>query len=96
MILLKHGTGPVGRKSCPGTMRRDWFYTMGLEGGKVQGKFPVRFLYAKEDSQDIGGLAIVQLRLFSLQQIISIKTVGSSWRNVLLCQPQMFVIGGKL
>ena len=60
------GTGLVGRKSCPGTMRRDWVYTMELGRGKVQGKFPVRFSYAKEDSQDIGGLASVKLRLFSL------------------------------
>ena len=35
----------------------------GVGGGKVQGKFPVRFSYAKEGSQDIGGLAIVKLRL---------------------------------
>ena len=56
----------MGRKSCPGTMRRDWFYNMELGGGKVQGKFPVRFSYAKEDSQDTGGLAIVKFGLFAL------------------------------
>ena len=37
---------------------------LGVGGGKVKGKFPVRFSYAKEDSQDTGGLAIVRLRLF--------------------------------
>ena len=36
----------------------------GVGGGKVRGKFPVRFSYAKLDSQDPGGLAIVKLRLF--------------------------------
>ena len=35
-----------------------------VEGGKVKGKFPVRFSYAKEDFQDIGGLAIIKLKLF--------------------------------
>ena len=35
----------------------------GVGGGKVQGKFPVRFSYAKKDFQD-SGLAIVRLRLF--------------------------------
>ena len=34
-------------RAVPGTMRRDWFYNMELGGGKVQGKFPVRFSYAK-------------------------------------------------
>ena len=38
------------------------YYRVG--GGKVQGKFPVIFSYAKEDLQDSGGLAIVKLRLF--------------------------------
>ena len=37
----------------------------GVGGGKVQGKFPGRFSYAK-DSQDTGGLATVKLRLFFL------------------------------
>ena len=36
----------------------------GVRGSKVPGKFPVRFSYAKEDSQDTGGLAIVKLKLF--------------------------------
>ena len=54
----------MGRKSYPGTMRKDWVYTLEVGGGKVQGKLPVRFSYAKEDSGDIGGLAVVKLRLF--------------------------------
>ena len=54
----------MDKKSCPRTMRRDWLYTMEFGGGKVQGKFPVRLSYAKEDSQDTGGLAVVKLRLF--------------------------------
>ena len=32
-------------------------------GGKVQGKFPKGFPYAKEDSEDGGGLAVVKLGL---------------------------------
>ena len=32
------GTGPVGRKSRPGTLRRDWLYTMEL-GGTFRGSF---------------------------------------------------------
>ena len=39
-------------------------YILWSGGGRVQGKFPVRFSYAKEDSRDTGGLAIVKLRLF--------------------------------
>ena len=42
--------------------RLDIYY--GVGGAKVQGKFSVRFSYAKEDSQDTGSLAIVKLRLF--------------------------------
>ena len=87
------GQNRMGRKSCPRTTGRDWLYTMELREVKVQGKFPVRFSYAKEDSQDSRSLAVVKGRLFSLQQSISIKTVGSSRRKVLLCQPQVFVNG---
>ena len=55
-------------------------------------KFPVRFSYAKEESQDPGGLAIVKLRLFFPQQSISIKTVREflethfTLRSSSLCQ----------
>ena len=35
----------------------------GVGGGKVQGKFPVRFSYAKEDFSHSGSLAIVRLKL---------------------------------
>ena len=40
------------------------------------GKFPTRLSYAEEDSQDTGGLSIVQLGLFALYQSISIKAKG--------------------
>ena len=52
----------MDRKRCPGTMRRLVIYH-GVGGGKVNGKFPKRFSYAKEDPQDTGSLAIVKLRL---------------------------------
>ena len=64
VILLKHGDRTGGEEELSlGIMRRDWFYTMELGGGKVQGKFPVSFSYTK-DLQDVGGLAIVKLQLF--------------------------------
>ena len=54
----------MGRKSCTGVVKSGSLYTMGLGGSKAQGKFLVRFSYAKEDSKETGGLAIVELRLF--------------------------------
>ena len=36
----------------------------GVEGGNNSGQFPKGLSYAKEDSQDPRGLAIVKLRLF--------------------------------
>ena len=52
------------RKSYPGVVKNDWLSTMELGKVKPKGKFPMRFSYAKEDSQDTGGLAIVKLKLF--------------------------------
>ena len=61
MILLKHRDGPMG---MPQDHEETLVIYYGAGEGRVQGKFPVRFSYAKEDSQDTGGLAIVRLRLF--------------------------------
>ena len=61
--FIKAGTGPVGPKNCPGTMRRDWLYTLELGEIRSRGSFLKRFSHAK-DSQVTGGLAIVKLRLF--------------------------------
>ena len=63
VILLKHGDRTLGQEELPQGLERLVIY-YGPAGGKVQGKFPVRFLYAKGDSQDFGGLAIVKLGLF--------------------------------
>ena len=61
-FIKARGQDPWAERAVPGTMR-DWLYH-GDRGGRVQGKFPKRFSYAREDSQDIGGPAIVKLRLF--------------------------------
>ena len=45
-------------------------------------RFPKGFSYAREDSLDPGGLGVVRLRLFF--PLVKLKTVGSSWRNVIL------------
>ena len=58
-ILLKQGDRTHGQEELPPDQEERW-------EGKVQGKFPVRFSYAKEDSQDTGGLAIVKFGLFAL------------------------------
>ena len=57
---------------------------LGGGGGKVKGKFSMRFSYAEEDSQDTGGLAIVKLEVVfpSSKTLVSFKTVGSSRRNI--------------
>ena len=62
MILLKHGTGTLGRKACTGVVQNGWLHTMDLGAVKSKGKFPKRLSYAK-DSQITGSLAIVKLRL---------------------------------
>ena len=65
VILLKHGDRTHGQEELPQDHEERLVIYYGVGGGKVQGKFPVRFSYAK-DSQDSGGLAIVKLGLFSL------------------------------
>ena len=64
MILLKHGDRIRGQEELPRDREERLVIYYGIGGGKVQGKFPVRFSCAKEDLQDTGGLAIVKLRLF--------------------------------
>ena len=64
MTLLRHGDRTHGDKELPWNPVERLVIYLGVGGGKVQGKFLVRFSYAKEDSQDSGGLAIVKLRLF--------------------------------
>ena len=53
----------LGQGELPGDLQERLVIYYGV-GGKVQGKFLVRFSYAKEDPQDPGGLAIVMVRLF--------------------------------
>ena len=90
---MYHGDRTRGQEELPRDHEERLVINYGAGGGQVQGKFPVRFSYATDDSQDTGGLSIVKLRLFSLKQSINIKTVKSSWRNLLLCRPQRFVSG---
>ena len=63
MILLNHGDRTRGQKELHWGCEVWLIIYHGLEGGKVKGKFPKRFSNAK-DSQTIGGLTIVRLRLF--------------------------------
>ena len=63
--VVKAQGGTCGQEELPGDHEERLVIYNGVGGGKVQGKFPVRFSYAK-DSQDSGGLAIVKLGLFSL------------------------------
>ena len=56
------GTGSLGRNSCLRVLRGS-DYLLG-SWGKGKRKVFKRTLYAKEDLQGIGGLAIVKLRLF--------------------------------
>ena len=64
MLLLKHRDKTHGQEELPWDLEERLIIYLGVGGGKVKGKFPKRFSYAKEDSQDTGGLAIVKLRLF--------------------------------
>ena len=64
LILLKHRDRTLGQKELLWDHKERLVIYYGIGGGQVQGKFPVRFPYAKEDSQDTGGLAIVKVRLF--------------------------------
>ena len=59
VILLKHGTGPVGRKGCTGVAKSDWLYTMELGEAKAKWRPSEGLSCAKEDSEDTGGLSIV-------------------------------------
>ena len=63
---MKHGDRTRGQKELLGDQEETLVLYYGVGRGKVQRKLPMRFSYAKEDSQDPGGLAIVRLRLFSL------------------------------
>ena len=64
-FIKARGQDPWAGRAAPDPVERLLIY-LGVGGGKVQGKFLVRFSYAKEDSQDSGGLAIVKLRWFSI------------------------------
>ena len=61
--FIKHGDRTRGQEELPWDHEERLVIYYGIGGGKVQGKFPVRFSYAKKDSQE-SGLAIVRLRLF--------------------------------
>ena len=54
----------MGKKELPQDPEETLVTFLGAGGGKVKGKLPTRFSYAKEDSQIAGGLAIVKPRLF--------------------------------
>ena len=61
---MNQGDRTCGHEELPWDHEERLVIYYGVVGGKVQAKFPVRFSYAKEDSQDTGSLAIVKLRLF--------------------------------
>lgn len=64
VILLKaQGLDPWARRVPWGHKEGLIIYCVG-GGGKDEGKFPMIFSYAKEHSQDGGGLAIVKIKLF--------------------------------
>ena len=64
-MISKHGDRTSGQKELPWNHEERLVTYYGDGGrGKVQGKFPMRFPYAKGNSQDTGGLAIVRLRMF--------------------------------
>ena len=64
MILSKHRDRTHGQKELHWGCE-EWLVTYYVAGEvKAKGKFPKRFSFAKEDSQDTGGPAIVKLRLF--------------------------------
>ena len=50
-FIEAQGTRPMGRKSCPGTTMRDWFYTVELGEVKSRGSFQGDFHMLKEDSR---------------------------------------------
>ena len=61
---MKHRDRTRGQEELPWDHEERLAIYYGVGGGKVQGKFLVRFSYAKEDSPDFGGLAVVKLGLF--------------------------------
>ena len=63
VILGRHGATTRGQEELPRDHEERQILYHRLGGGKVRGKFPVRFSHAREDPQDTGGLAIVKLRL---------------------------------
>ena len=75
-ILLKH-RDRTHRKSCPGTMRRDWLYILWSWGGKVQGTFPKIFSFVKQDSPDPGVLANCQAKVvFPSSKALALRRQG--------------------
>ena len=64
MALLKHGDRTHRLEELSWDSVERLVIYLGGGGGKVKEKFLERFSYAKEDSQDTGGLAIVGLMLF--------------------------------
>ena len=62
LFLLKYWNRTSGQEELPLEERLN--IDLGVWRGKVEGKFPRGFSYAKEDSQNTAGLAIVKLRLF--------------------------------
>ena len=63
VVLLKHGDGTHGQEELHWGCEETLIIYLGVGRGKGK-KFPNPFGFATEDSQDPGGLAIVQLRLF--------------------------------
>ena len=61
---MKHRDRTRGQEELPQDHEETLVIYYGVWGSKIQGKFLVRFSYAKEDSQDTGGLGIVKLGLF--------------------------------
>ena len=66
VILLKHGDSTHGQKELLWVPEERLDIYLGVGGGKVKGRFPKRFSYAKEYSQETGSLALIKLRLFFL------------------------------
>ena len=50
VILLKHRDKTCGEKKLPWHPEERLVIYLGVGRGKVKGKFPMRFSYAKEDS----------------------------------------------
>ena len=65
MVLLKHRERTYVQKELLHWGYKAWLIIyLGVEGGKDGGWCPKGLSYAKENSLDSGGLAIVKLRLF--------------------------------